>query len=246
MARYARVTPDTPAVSTPLPPLIDPHALDAQIGVRLPVELLARLDRYLARLRTTHAGATLTRSDVFRDLLELGLRSESIGPRQQSLASIRRAQVAYEALPELARTGLVRAMRRIPVVDTMEDRSHLRRPASDDGAPRKGGLILARSMRPAGRLTGRLERPASLDGIDAQGDDGPRLTPTYATVDHLTGQLVVVPEAAPDSRTWLERARALNAGTRLPDGPAPDEDVTARPMGSTMGHGARPRTNHDR
>lgn len=239
--------------TTPLPPLADAMALDAQIGVRLPVDLLARIDRYLAQKRTTQAGSRMTRSDAFRELLEFGLRDVDYTNRQPSPAAVRRAQEAFDALPSIARAALVHTMRRIPTVTT-EAPSHaalerrLNRPqrATRSTIP----LRPVQTQRPVQSARPSQSRRSAPTDVHADAFAGPppeaARQPSYVTVDHLTGTMVVVPESIPDSTTWLERVRAMGKDvTRLPPAPVPEEDVTVRPMGSTVGVGARPRTSRD-
>jgi len=59
-------------------------------------------------------------------------------------------------------------------------------------------------------------------------------TPAYTTVDPVTGARVVVPSSIPDGRPWLLKVQARE--------PEPEPELTARPMGSTVGRFARPRT----
>lgn len=230
-----------PVRTTPLPPMVDAMALDAQIGVRLPVDLLARIDRYLAQKRTTQAGSRMTRSDAFRDLLELGLRDVDYTERKPSPVAVRRVQEAFDALPAIARTALVHTMRRTPTV-VSEAVSHAERERRLNQPQRP-----TRSMIPLRPL--HLRRTDETDvhtDAHAGASTDVALRPSYVTVDHLTGAMVVVPESIPDSTMWLERVRAMGKDvTRLPPAPVPEEDVTVRPMGSTVGAGARPRTNRD-
>ncbi len=49
-----------------------------QMGLRLPEELVVRLDRYLDKLREDLPGVELTRTDAIRTLLEKGLQQAGI------------------------------------------------------------------------------------------------------------------------------------------------------------------------
>jgi hypothetical protein len=55
-----------------------------QMGLRLPVEIIERLDRYLDKLGAELPGVKLSRSDAIRTLIEQGLQRAGILSKEKT------------------------------------------------------------------------------------------------------------------------------------------------------------------
>lgn len=202
---------------------------EVQLGVRFPRALVARIDAYLAFAAKHHQVVGLTRSDVIRDMVESGLTAAGF------TEDGRRPRIPRQYVPQVP-WHLLPAKGNQPEVPTAQGPEPVRTPGymTYKALPlsvKRGGVDARGIPLPP-------EIPVTLTDAPA------RAAPSFATVDPMTGRLVMVPEAVPDGRTWQQRAKDIYDARNLAEWHR-EESETARPTGSSAGRNVRSKGHAD-